>query len=434
MIKLYFKQAWNLIRQERLFSLIYIVGTGLSVTMVMVLSIIIYLKVAPVYPETNRGRTLVAGSGSVKKLKEKGNSSGLLSLQALKTITGDLKGVEAVAITYDDFVSAYFIQPENRKEDIPVTVGFVDRSFWTVFPFRFTEGKPFTEADLQSGIKTVVLSRSTATRLFGDEKAEGRYVSLNFANYRVCGVVEDASLITPVSYAQLWMPYTACPNYSAKGWDSTGMLGYFKGYILVEKGGDIGQVKQEAEACVERLDQTMPDVAFSLYGQPDKHWQSIFRRWSSSPVDFTKVVLQYSLIFFLLLFVPAVSLSGMADSRMERRLAEMGVRRAFGAPSLSLMKQVLVENFLFTLFGGFFGLLLSYSIVVVSRNWIMQVIATGFSDPEQFEDVVLSPSMLINGYVFGITLVVCFLLNLFSAMIPAWRAAHREIIFSLNAK
>ena len=178
----------------------------------------------------------------------------------------------------------------------------------------------------------------------------------------------------------------------------------------------------------------MPDVTFTLFGQPDKHWQSIFRRWSSSPVDFTKVLLQYSLIFFLLLFVPAVSLSGMADSRMERRLAEMGVRRAFGAPSLSLMKQVLVENFLFTLLGGFFGLLLSYSIVVVSRNWIMQVIASGFSNGGQFEDVSLSPSMLVNGYVFGITLAVCFLLNLFSALVPAWRAAHREIIFSLNAK
>jgi hypothetical protein len=35
----YFKQAWNIIRQEKLFSSIYIVGTGLSITVVMVLSI-----------------------------------------------------------------------------------------------------------------------------------------------------------------------------------------------------------------------------------------------------------------------------------------------------------------------------------------------------------------------------------------------------------
>jgi putative ABC transport system permease protein len=40
MIKHYFKQAWNLLRQEKVFSSIYILGTGLSVTVVMALSIV----------------------------------------------------------------------------------------------------------------------------------------------------------------------------------------------------------------------------------------------------------------------------------------------------------------------------------------------------------------------------------------------------------
>lgn len=434
MYKLYFKQAWNLIRQERLFSLIYIGGTGLSVTMVMVLSIVFYLKVASIYPETNRSRMLVAKSGVVKKLKEKGYSSGQFSIQILESAFGGLNGIEAMAAIYEDYGSEYFIQPEGRKEDIPVAVGFVNRDFWTVFSFHFLEGKPFTEADEQSGIKTAVISRSMATQLFGDEKAEGKYISLNFQQYRVCGVVEDVSQITPVSYAQLWVPYNTCPNYSTKGWESTGMLGRFRGYMLVEKGADINQVKREAEESVARIDHSLPDVTFSLMGQPDKFWQSIFRRYSSQPVDFTKVVLQYGLIFFMLLFVPAVSLSGMADSRMERRLAEMGVRRAFGAPVQSLMKQVLAENFVFTLLGGLFGLLLSYLIVFLSRNWIMLVLASGFDNGVQFEDVALSPSMLINIHVFVIALGVCFLLNLFSALIPAWRAAHRQIVLSLNAK
>lgn len=180
MYKLYFKQAWNLIRQERLFNLIYIGGTGLSVTMVMVLSIIFYLKVASLYPEMNRSRMLVAKSGSVVKLKDKGSSSGQLSMQMLESAFGGLKGIEAMAAIYEDYGTEYFIQPENRKEDIPVAVGFVNRDFWTVFSFRFLEGKPFTQADEQSGIKTAVISRLMATQLFGDEKAEGKYISLNF--------------------------------------------------------------------------------------------------------------------------------------------------------------------------------------------------------------------------------------------------------------
>ncbi|WP_455638378.1 ABC transporter permease [Parabacteroides sp.] len=434
MYKLYFKQAWNLIRQERLFSLIYIGGTGLSVTMVMVLSIVFYLKVASIYPETNRSRMLVAKSGVIKKQKGDGSSSGQLSMQMLESAFGGLKGIEAIGAVYENFNTEYFIRPENRKEEIPVAVRFVNRDFWTVFSFRFLEGKPFTEADLQSGIKAAVISRSMARQLFGAEKAEGKYISLNFRQYRVCGVVEDVSQITPVSYGQLWVPYTTSPSYSTTGWESTGMLGRFQGFMLVDKEADINRVKREAEESVTRLDHSLPDVTFSLMGQPDKYWQSVFRRWSSQPVDFTKVVLQYALIFFMFLIVPAVSLSGMADSRMERRLAEMGVRRAFGAPVQSLMKQVLAENFIFTLLGGLFGLLLSYLIVMLSRSWIMLVLASGFDNGGRFEDVTLSPSMLMNGYVFVVTLVVCFLLNLFSALIPAWRAAHRQIVLSLNAK
>lgn len=37
MIKLYLKQAWTMIKQHRLFTGIYVVGTGLSIALVMTL-------------------------------------------------------------------------------------------------------------------------------------------------------------------------------------------------------------------------------------------------------------------------------------------------------------------------------------------------------------------------------------------------------------
>ena len=46
----YFKQAWNLIKQEKLFSSIYIIGTRLSITIVMVLSIVFYGYLTPFGP------------------------------------------------------------------------------------------------------------------------------------------------------------------------------------------------------------------------------------------------------------------------------------------------------------------------------------------------------------------------------------------------
>lgn len=58
MIKIYLKQAWELMKQNKLFSTLYVVGTGLAIAMTMIMAIIYYVKIAPVYPEVNRMNTL----------------------------------------------------------------------------------------------------------------------------------------------------------------------------------------------------------------------------------------------------------------------------------------------------------------------------------------------------------------------------------------
>ncbi|MDR1332770.1 MAG: ABC transporter permease [Tannerella sp.] len=428
----YFRQAWNIIRQERLFSGIYIVGTGLSITMVMALSIVFYIKIANIYPETNRDRLLIVKSATGKEAKTNSQFSSSLAYSVVETCFLPLESAEAVSAVLDTWDKEGRVQPEGSRDQWPVTVKHVDTNFWTVFPFRFVSGKPFTEADMQSSIQTAVIAESLARRLFGTADATGRTVSLNFRQYRVCGVVRDASLITERTYAQLWLPYTLMDYRNGDG--PGNLMGSMIVYILAPSAGSVEQVRQEAIANVNRLNQSLDDVEFSILGQPDRQWQTIFRFWSNSEPDFGIILCQYGLIFLVLLLVPAVSLSGMTDSRMERRMTEMGVRRAFGARVSGLMTQIIAENLLFTLLGGVIGLLASWLIVVLGRSWIMEIGQSFVNLPVEGTEVTLSPSMLLNLPVFAIALAICFVLNLLSSLIPAWRNARREIIHSLNAK
>ena len=57
MLKLYLKQAWTLLRQNPLFSGLYIAGTGLAIAMTMIVAEIYYVKLAPVYPEAKHPST-----------------------------------------------------------------------------------------------------------------------------------------------------------------------------------------------------------------------------------------------------------------------------------------------------------------------------------------------------------------------------------------
>lgn len=418
-------------RQNRFYSTIYILATGLSITMVMVLAIIIYLKVADIPPETGRNRLLILKSGQTTVKDSNGQS--YLSLDVIRRCVYHLEEAEAVAAVYNDW-GDHFAQPAGSAEQVQVKVKYTDAGFWNVFSFSFTGGKPFGEADMQSGMQVAVISESLARQLLGTADATGQYINLDMEPYRVCGVVKDVSFITNHAYAQLWIPYTAYadmePVWAEETYGNT--LGGFTGYALAPSTSDVRKVKEEIDGNIKRFASSLGEgFKFTVNGQPDRQWQSLFRVNNGREIDFTKILLQYGLIFLTFLIIPAVSLSGMADSQMERRLAEMGVRRAFGARRGGLMRQLLAENFLFTFLGSLLGLVISYLLVWLFRGWILNV---GMNIDAPSGDVMIAPSMLINYEVFGISVVICLLLNLMVTVIPAWQAAGKDIIYSLNNK
>jgi putative ABC transport system permease protein len=427
----YFRQAWNLLRQEKLFGGIYIAGTGLSVTVVMMLSIVYYIRIANIYPETNRDRLLIVGRAT-ERMKDGTNARHAgLSLNVVESCFAPLRSAEAVTAVHRTG-ERNRIQMEGSDEQLRVEVKYVDTNFWTVFPFRFVSGRPFDGAEFRSGMRTAVIAESLARRLFGTTDVAGRQISFNFYPCRICGVVKDAPFAAKWSYAQLWAPYTVHDRHR-NTFGAEGTLGSMTAYLLAPSAGKTGEVKREAKENLRRYNGTLRDVEVEVHGQPDSQWQAVFRPDGEGAPDFAAILLRYGALFFVFLLVPAVSLSGMTDSRMERRMAEMGVRRAFGAPVRSLTGQIMTENLLFTFLGGAVGLLASYTIILLGRNWILQI---GMSTPDILPagaDVMFTPSMLLNLPVFAITLAICFLLNLMSAMIPAWRHARRAIVYSLHA-
>lgn len=99
MVKIYLKQAWVLLKQNPLFSTLYIVGTGLAIAMTMIVAVIYYVKVAPVYPEVNRMQTLYLTSASFQKGTEQNKQTfqWAVSYQALQEWFYPLKNAEVVS-------------------------------------------------------------------------------------------------------------------------------------------------------------------------------------------------------------------------------------------------------------------------------------------------------------------------------------------------
>ena len=119
----------------------------------------------------------------------------------------------------------------------------------------------------------------------------------------------------------------------------------------------------------------------------------------------------------MLLFVPALNLSGMVASRMERRLPEMAIRKAFGAKRRTLLGQVVTENLTLTLIGGFFGLCLAWVALYVCRSWVFYIFFS-FTNWGLYGRVpIIEGEMFFAPIIFLIALLICTLLNVLDSFV-----------------
>lgn len=438
MIKSYLKQAWGLLKQNPLFSTLYVAGTGLAIAMTMIMAVIYYVKIAPVYPEANRMNTHYLTSARFQKGVE-GNKRTVqwaVSYKALQEWFYPLKNVEAVSASLgDDMVDNSFIQPADRSGDFPASVKLTDPGFFRIYSFYFLEGKAFTQSDLASGIRTAVITEELARRLFGTaEEVAGRSFSLNYINYRVCGVVRSASYLTPKSYAQIYLPYTVANGYE----DGKYNIPYSGAFTLTFLTKDAVQAKAlhaEIEELVRKENLLHENEwQMNIWSQPVSHVLSVFQSSVSLEFDTWATVHYFLLVLLVLLLVPALNLSGMIAGRMENRLSEMGVRKSFGAGRVKLLSQVMWENLLLTLLGGVLGLIIAWLVLYVCREWVFTVLDAWPTMIPEGTDVRVSGEMLFAPVVFFAALLLCVMLNLLSALIPAWHSLRKPIVYSLNEK
>ena len=434
MIKQYFKQAWTMMRQNKLFTSIYVAGTGLSIAFTMVLFIIYYVKFAPIYPEYNRDRTLVISCmAAAKKGAERWNNFNAgVNTRALELVKG-LPHLDKVSLaSLKDFRGGNTVLLPESKELLSVNAGRVDTGFWQVFTFRFLSGKPFDEAAVEAGRPVAVITEKVAKRIFASTDVAGKHFKYNGNDIQVAGVVADVTGATPATAADLYFPlhyegmYRPSPN-------DRGLMGSLQLYMTATSADDVETLRAEVVDVLNRYNQENQEWEHFYLEQPDVWWKSQFRVLGANVPDVAGSVRSTLYMLLALLFIPAMNLCGMISSRMDERMSELGVRKAYGATNVSLISQVLTENLLLTLVGGLVGLALAYFIALTSGEWMYHLLDEGFTLPGGME-ASFTMEMLFNPTLFLTVFGLCMLLNLISALMPTVLALRHTIIYSIQTK
>ena len=422
-LTLYFRQALHMMKEERLFSGIYIAGTALAIAFTMVIAVVYYAKVADIEPEVNRSRTVYVDGYRTRK--DYGSMSYcIFSRDQMIDWFYHMKSAEVAccvlrAEKYNNFL--FHLKTNGGKRMIQVVMRGVDANFFKVYRHHFLYGRPFT---MEEGLPTdstnienvliAIISKDISEQVFGkDVDPVGKTIEMNNNDYRIVGVIEPTSSIASQSYGQVFVPAT-------DGADGV--------TIVMKEGCTLEDVKKELDEKVHRYNMSNEEYTMELQLYP--HARAVLSR---GPLVSTWKDILLSLLpkVFVLLLVPALNLSGLVAARMKRRMPEMGVRKAFGAKKRELLHQVITENLVLTLCGGLVGLIITWLLLYVFRSWAF--FAFGMV-PQLTPEPLLQGEMLFSPFIFLIALGVCMVVNLMATFIPAWWSLRNPIVESMNQK
>jgi putative ABC transport system permease protein len=118
------------------------------------------------------------------------------------------------------------------------------------------------------------------------------------------------------------------------------------------------------------------------------------------------------------MLLPTLNLVNINVTRILERSSEIGVRKAFGASSKTLVYQFIVENLILTFLGGLIGIVLSIIILQIINS----------------ADLIANLELSLNFTVLSIALLICLVFGLLSGVYPAWRMSKLNVVNALKAQ
>ena len=415
MIKHFLHQALSMMKQQRLFTGMYLIGTAVSIALAMTLFIIFYIKLGPVYPEYNRQRMVV-----IERTQESEKNDLCTTARAMgvsekfcNLLKSEAESIDKIALLTRAYRKENIEMPDKSKKEEYITS--VNAEYWQVFNYKFVDGHPFTKEQMNENV--AVISTTLAQKLFADTHVAGKSLRIYETAFLIVGVVEAASGCTPITQGNIW---TASAFYGEDDF-----MGHYKAYITSD---DIDKCMTEINDVFNRYTQTRPK-SYTYTMEMEKYWQNALDCDSeTTPYD---AIGKYLYILLAFLFIPALNLSGMISSRMDSRLDEIGIRKAYGATNGEIITQVLWENLLLTIAGTVLGVVLSYIVIITGSSWITAFFDTRVNDLSPRE---INADMLLNPTVIVCIVTLTLLLNITSALVPTMLALKKDIIQSLYHK
>jgi len=272
------------------------------------------------------------------------------------------------------------------------------------------QGRFVNQNDLASNEKVVVIGQKIKNDLFKDSNPIGEAIALNNINFKVIGVFTDPA--GEREETRLYLPLTTAQKVFGAGDKISNLFYTLKKKATYEEAlAESTKFSKELGALLKSKNSVAPndESAISINNSVE------------SAKQFYDLNLYIRLFFWWVgictIIAGVVGVSNIMLIIVKERTKEIGIRKALGAPPISIIGMILHESIFITTIAGFIGLLFSLLLLELVGP---QVNSEYFLNPEVDFSIALT------------TLVLLIVAGALAGFFPAYRAAKIRPIVALR--
>lgn len=414
MLKNYLKITFAVLKRRKFFTFISLFGISFTLLILVIITAFIDHLVSAGYPDVNRDRSLYIERMVLQDTTQQGMNSSPVSLYFIKNYVFKMTTPEMIAYsTYPNTLNAY-----SKQNKIKLMFRHTDENFWNLTSFDFIEGKPYTKQNIDNNDYVVVINDDTRDKYFGKGvSVVGKTLELDNVSYRIIGVVRGCPVTRIYVASDVYLPY----NTAKRDQMAERLGGSYLVFLLAKSKDDFPAIKAEYQSIMQKVPLVSHDKWFKpnrAFSTADTYVGSFLSQFMRSDGDAKLKYLYMALVGFALLFMslPAINLVNVNISRIMERASEIGIRKAFGASSMVLTYQFIIENIILTLIGGIIALVLSVGVIYFINT----------------SGMINYADLAINWKVFIIAILVSLVFGLLSGVYPAWRMSRLQVVTALR--
>ncbi|RMF61235.1 MAG: FtsX-like permease family protein [Calditrichaeota bacterium] len=268
----------------------------------------------------------------------------------------------------------------------------------TVNNDKISEGRFFTEAELNQRARVCILGANVHKELFGSESPIGKSILLNSKRFQVIGLLEAKGESWWNPDDQVLIPLTTAQE-RLFGVDHLSTI-----LAQMRSSSDYDEALFDIETILRRNHRLRPDQENDFRVRRQDFFLSTIQETNQEIADFIIIIALVSL------FVGGIGIANIMLVSVTERIREIGVRRAIGAKKLYIILQFLTEAVLLGIVGGVLGIL----------------------GGTIFNEMSIGGELILPWSWIAYSFMICGGIGIIAGLYPAIRAANVDVIESLR--